>query len=152
MPNNPNTLKKLSILINGLQYYSYWDYMVPWVKLIWIQNRQEKHSWFIKFSREIEIPNWFKLWWQKYGALKTIFPKYLPTTLHHMEEGNEEAIFSNFVVFQIPWVWKWKFNHGTINNILVLLRCVQVRWWETFDTNYLNRNTLKYGKKGSLPT
>lgn len=62
------TLAKQSKYSEGIVYSNKWvaillllGLLVPCEKIIWIQNRQEKHSWFIKFSREIGIPNWFKL-------------------------------------------------------------------------------------------
>lgn len=80
----------------------------------------------------------------KYGAFKTIFSKYLGSTIHHINERDEKTnIFWFCIDFHISWILKWEFNHKNVNNILVFLQCTQVKWWDIFDPNFLSKNISK---------
>jgi hypothetical protein len=58
--SNPYMVKTLYSATCLNKKYNYWDYQKAWEKVLLVQNRRMKHSWFLRFKEGCgELPLWF---------------------------------------------------------------------------------------------
>ena len=76
---HPSTLKQLTDYKGSKLYYSYYDYMDAFEKIMFFHNKNYDHSWFIMFHKKFHstIPSWFLKWWEMFGPIPQIFPEPL---------------------------------------------------------------------------
>ena len=76
---HPSTLKLLTNHKGPELYYSYHDYMDAFEKILFFQNKNYDHSWFLMFDKKFSssIPSWFLKWWEMFGPIPQIFPEPL---------------------------------------------------------------------------
>ena len=82
---HPSILKKLTDYKGSELYYSYYDYMDAFEKILFFQNKNYDHSWFIMFHKKFHstIPSWFLKWWEMFGPIPQILPKPLQDALRY---------------------------------------------------------------------
>ncbi|KAL4604280.1 hypothetical protein ACB092_10G181600 [Castanea dentata] len=117
-------------------YYSYYDYMDAFEKVLFIQNQNFSHSWFMMFSREFmgQLPSWFLRWWEMFGSVPQIFPDPLQDALRYFDLRyktlNHRSQFPVILLFsqryRIHWISKWEYKINT--NLLD--REFLVKWWD----------------------
>ncbi|KAK9997460.1 hypothetical protein SO802_022146 [Lithocarpus litseifolius] len=83
---HPSLLKKLIGLksLSGSElHYSYYDYMDAFEKVLFYQNKNFDHSWFLMFDKKFfgQIPTWFLKWWEMFGPVRQIWPEPLQDAL-----------------------------------------------------------------------
>ena len=74
-PSLLKTLIDLKTLTSSELYYSYYDYMDAFEKVLFYQNKSFDHSWFLMFDKKFSnpIPTWFLKWWEMFGSVPQIF-------------------------------------------------------------------------------
>ena len=70
---HPSLLKLLTglkFLTGSELYYSYYDYIDAFEKVLFCQNKSYDHSWFLMFDKKFNspIPSWFLKWWEMFGS------------------------------------------------------------------------------------
>ena len=70
-PSLLKTLTGLKSLLGSEFYYSYYDYMDAFKKVLFYQNKNFDHSWFLIFNKKFNspIPSWFLKWWEMFGSI-----------------------------------------------------------------------------------
>ena len=78
-PSLLKTLTNLKSLTGSELYYSYYDYMDAFEKVLFYQFKNFDHSWFLMFDKKFScpIPSWFLKWWEMFGSIPQIFPEPL---------------------------------------------------------------------------
>ena len=138
---HPSTLKQLTDYKGSELYYSYYDYMDAFEKVLFFQNKNYDHLWFLMFHKKFfnTIPSWFLKWWEMFGPIPHIFPEPLQDALRyfssrHNASGHESqfpAILHMKVMYKIHWISMWKYT--TNNNLLD--REFLVKWWDILRIN-----------------
>jgi len=79
---HPSLLKPL---VGSELFYSYYDYIDAFKKVLFYHNKNFKHSWFLIFDKKFSstIPTWFLKWWEMFGSVPQIFPKPLQEALRY---------------------------------------------------------------------
>ena len=82
---HPSTFKQLTEYKGSELYYSYYDYMDAFEKILFFQNKNYDHSWFLMFDKKFHstIPSWFLKWWEMFGPIPQIFLKPLQDALKY---------------------------------------------------------------------
>ena len=134
---HPSTLKQLTNYKGSELYYSYYDNMDAFEKILFFQNKNYDHSWFIMFHKKFRstIPSWFLKWWEMFGPIPQIFLEPLQDALRYFSSrynttihGSQfPAILHMTAMYRIHWISMWKY---TINNNL-LDREFLVKWWDS---------------------
>ncbi|KAL0008794.1 hypothetical protein SO802_010296 [Lithocarpus litseifolius] len=83
---HPSLLKKLTGLksLSGSKlYYSYYDYMDAFEKVLLYQNKNFDHSWLLMFDKKFfgQIPTWFPKWWEMFGPIHKDYPPLVQRTI-----------------------------------------------------------------------
>ena len=65
--------------------YCYYDYMDAFEKVLFYQNKNFYHSWFMMFDKNFngQIPMWFFKWWKMFGLVPLIFLEALQEALKY---------------------------------------------------------------------
>ena len=140
---HPSTLKQLIDYKGSELYYSYYDYMDAFEKVLFFQNKNYDHSWFLMFHKKFFslIPSWFLKWWEMFSPIPQIFPEPLQDALRYFSSrynatthGSQfPAILHMTAMYKIHWISMWKY---TINNNL-LNREFLVKWWDSLRINQI---------------
>ncbi|KAL4595341.1 hypothetical protein ACB092_12G085200 [Castanea dentata] len=135
-PSELRILKNYRSPSGSALYYSYYDYMDAFEKVLFIQNKNFSHSWFIMFSREFvgQLPSWFLRWWEMFGSVPQILPDPLQDALRYFDSryktSNHRSQFPVILLFfqryRIHWISKWEYKINT--NLLD--REFLVKWWD----------------------
>nr|POE78344.1 hypothetical protein CFP56_75275 [Quercus suber] len=92
---HPSLLKNLTNTkgFTELQY-SYYDYMDAFEKILFYQNQDFDHSWFIMFDKSFssQIPSWFLKWWKMFGSIPQIFPEPLQDALSYVQNPLDKHV------------------------------------------------------------
>nr|POE52648.1 hypothetical protein CFP56_43080 [Quercus suber] len=138
---HPSLLKTLKETrgLTELQY-SYYDYMDAFEKILFYQNQDFDHSWFMMFERSFKgpIPVWFLKWWEMFGLIPQILPEPLQDAFRYFSSkfplsahGSQfPAILHMTVMYRIHWISKW--NYAL--NPSLLDREFSIKWWDSFRT------------------
>ena len=130
---------------NGKISYTYWDYIQAFYKVFYFENKQKKHSWWIKVNPEIfqkGVPSWFIDWWNYFGPSPTILPEpfnglyaqwlNLSPIVSDFEDDRVSGTLSMyfFLQFSIPWIVRWipEVSH-THNHIPCMKRTFFTKFW-----------------------
>lgn len=128
-------------------WFNYFDYIKAWEGVLYYDNRQRKHSWFIQF-REFDttnIPQWFVHWFFKFGLNSIILPDKVRKFYEEFYNLNPSMTYReiNFAaLYQVPWILKWTLNVANLplekfgnlqNRIPYLGRKIYIKWWDKFD-------------------
>nr|POE67189.1 hypothetical protein CFP56_54135 [Quercus suber] len=117
---HPSLLKTLKDTrgLTELQY-SYYDYMDAFEKILFYQNQDFDHSWFMMFDRSFKgpIPTWFLKWWEMFGLIPQILLEPLQDALRYFSSkfpvsthGSQfPAILHMTVMYRIHWISKWDY-------------------------------------------
>lgn len=138
--SNPYVAKTLYSATCLNKKYNYWDYQKAWERVLLVQNRQMKHSWFIRFKEECgEIPLWFfNNWWMKAGAIPEILPEEIIKMI--TQESKKDLKDYPFILMQfcaetsLPWIVKWDLQVHKSQFPATLKRRYYARWWDKFNT------------------
>ena len=135
---HPSSFRKLTEYKGSELYYSYYDYMDAFEKILFFQKKNYDHSWFIMFHKKFHstIPSWFLKWWEMFGPISQILPEPLQDALRYFSSkynttvhGSQfPAILHMTAMYRIHWISMWKY---TINNNL-LDREFLVKLWDNF--------------------
>ena len=70
-PSSLKTLTNLKSLIGLELQYSYYDYMDAFEKVLFYQNKNFDHSWFLMFDKKFSspVPSWFLKWWEMFRSI-----------------------------------------------------------------------------------
>ena len=122
-------------------HYSYYDYMDAFEKVLFFQNQNFDHSWFLMFGKDFnsQTPSWFLKWWEMFGSIPLIFPEPLQDALRYFDSrcssSKHRSQFPIILVFsqryKIHWISMWNY---TINSNL-LDREFSVKWWDSLKIN-----------------
>ena len=134
---HPSTLKLLTNHKGSELYYSYYDYMDAFEKVLFYQNKNYDHSWFLMFNKKFSssIPSQFLKWWEMFGPIPQIFPEPLQDALRYFNSryqasahGSQFPVILHItIMYRIHWISMWNY---TINNNL-LDREFLVKWWDS---------------------
>ena len=82
---HPSSLRTLTALKGSEPQYSYYDYMDAFEKVLFYQNKNYDHSWFMQFDKKFSspIPSWFLKWWEMFGSIPHNFPGPLQDALRY---------------------------------------------------------------------
>ena len=107
-------------------------------KVLFFQNENYDHSWFIQFDRKSkgQIPLWFLKWWEMFGSIPQNFPEPLQDALRYFSSRLQvdrnssqfPAILHMTVKYKIHWISMW--NYAINQNLLD--REFFVKWWDKF--------------------
>ena len=107
-------------------------------KVLFFQNENYDHSWFIQFDRKSkgQIPLWFLKWWEMFGSIPQNFPEPLQDALRYFSSRLQvdrnssqfPAILHMTVKYKIHWINMW--NYAINQNLLD--REFFVKWWDKF--------------------
>ena len=121
--------------------HSYYDYMAAFEKVLFFQNQNFDHSWFIMFGKDFKgmTPSWFLRWWEKFGSIPLIFPEPLQDALKYFDSrctsSKHRSQFPTIMVFsqryKIHWISRW--NYSINGNLLD--REFFVKWWDSLKIN-----------------
>ncbi|KAL4606948.1 hypothetical protein ACB092_09G140100 [Castanea dentata] len=116
-PSELRILKNYRSPSGSTLYYNYYDYMDAFEKVLFIQNQNYSHSWFMMFSREFmgQLPSWFLKWWEMFGSVPQMFPNPLQDALRYFDSR-----------YRIHWISKWDYKINT--NLLD--KEFLVKWWD----------------------
>ncbi|KAL0005997.1 hypothetical protein SO802_013558 [Lithocarpus litseifolius] len=139
-PSLLRTLRGLKSITGSNLHYSYHDYMDAFEKVLYYQNKQSDHSWFIMFDKKFScsgIPVWFLKWWDMFGSVPQIFPEPLQDALRYFSSRSQAlitphgaqfpAILHMTVMYRIHWISMW--NYEIKGNLLD--REFSVKWWDS---------------------
>ena len=106
-------------------------------KVLFYQNKNYDHSWFLMFNKKFSssIPSQFLKWWEMFGPIPQIFPEPLQDALRYFNSryqasahGSQFPVILHItVMYRIHWISMWNY---TINNNL-LDREFLVKWWDS---------------------
>ena len=140
---HPSTLKLLTNLKWSELYYSYYDYMDAFEKVLFYQNKNYDNSWFLMFNKKFSstIPPWFLKWWEMFGPIPQIFPEPLQDALRYFSSRHQASnhgsqfpeILQMTVMYRIHWISMWNY---TINNNL-LDQEFSMKWWDSLRINQI---------------
>ena len=140
---HPSILKQLTDYKGSELYYSYYDHMDAFEKVLFFQNKNYDHSWFLMFDKKFFsiIPSWFLKWWEMFDPIPQILPKPLQDALRYFSSRHNASVHgSQFptilhmtVMYRIHWISTWNY---TINNNL-LDREFLVKWWDSLRINQI---------------
>ena len=140
---HPSVLKQLRDYKGSELYYSYYDYMDAFEKVLFFQNKNYDHSWFLMFHKKFSSPilSWFLKWWEMFGPILQILPEPLQDALRYFDSRHIPsahgfqfpAIVHMTIKYRIHWISMWKY---TINNNL-LDREFLVKWWDSLGFNHI---------------
>ena len=140
---HPLILKQLTDYKGSELYYSYYDYTDTFEKVLFFQNKNYDHSWFLMLDKKFfsTIPSWFHKWWEMFGPIPQILPKPLQDALRYFSSRHNASVHgSQFpailhvtVMYRIHWISMWNY---TINNNL-LDREFLVKWWDSLRINQI---------------
>ena len=109
----------------GIQY-SYYDYIDAFEKILFYQNKNFDHSWFLMFNKNFnsQIQTWFLKWWEMFGSIPQIFPEPLQDALRYfssrfqVNHHNSQfpAILHMTIKYKIHWISMW--SYAISNNLL----------------------------------
>ena len=150
---HPSLLKSLTglkSLIGSELYYSYYDYMNAFKKVLFYQNKNFGHSWFLMFDKKFNspIPTWFLNWWEIFGSVLQIFLEPLHEALRYFSSrfqalGHNSqflVILHMAIKYRIHWISMWSYE--ICNNLLN--REFSVKWWDSLKIdpviNQLNKD------------
>nr|POE45841.1 hypothetical protein CFP56_76117 [Quercus suber] len=129
--------------------YSYYDYMDAFEKILFFQNQDFDHSWFMMFDRNFKgpIPTWFLKWWEMFGLIPQILPEPLQDALRYFSSkfpvsthGSQfPAILHMTVMYRIHWISKWDYALKPS----LLDREFSIKWWDSFRFNEVIRKVYK---------
>ena len=135
---HPSTLRTLTALKGSEPLYNYYDYMDAFENVLFFQNENYDHSWFIQFDRNFKgrIPSWFLKWWEMFGSVPQNFPEPLQDALRYFSsrfQTNKHssqflAILHMTIQYKIHWISMW--NYAINQNLLD--REFFVKWWDKF--------------------
>ena len=137
------------------KYYSYFDYIEAWENMLYYQNSQKRHSWFIILRNGEDliqhgIPNWFKDWFGYFGLTTGLFPTKAYEGFNHFVKANApidhlEALIFFSAIYQVPWILKWedKIIKKTDKGIPYLGKIFFGQWWRKFDDSGLSKKTIQ---------
>ncbi|KAL4643880.1 hypothetical protein ACB092_02G123500 [Castanea dentata] len=76
-PSWLRTLTNLKSLTGSELHYSYYDYMDTFEKVLFYQNKNYDHSWFLMFDKKFfgQIPSWFLKWVGNVWIHSSDFPR-----------------------------------------------------------------------------
>ncbi|KAL4600127.1 hypothetical protein ACB092_11G175600 [Castanea dentata] len=130
-------------------YYSYYDYIDAFEKVLFIQNQNYNHSWFLMFSKDFfgQLPSWFLKWWEMFGSIPQIFPEPLQDALRYFDSRYKTSSHrSQFPVillfsqrFRIHWISKWDYKI----NANLLDREFSVKWWDNLRIDQIINQVYK---------
>ncbi|KAL0015292.1 hypothetical protein SO802_002361 [Lithocarpus litseifolius] len=136
-PSLLKTLQGLKSITGSNLHYSYHDYMDAFEKVLFYQNKNFDHSWFLMFDKKFSspIPTWFLKWWEMFGSVPQIFPDCLQDTLGYFSSRHKlnphsaqfPAILHMTVKYRIHWINMW--NYDISGNLLN--REFSVKWWDS---------------------
>jgi hypothetical protein len=152
---HPQRSKSLQIKSeNGVPIqYNYWDYIEAFSKGFYYQNNKRKHTWFFKLCPNIlaqnnSFPNWFYIWWSKFGPKPEFLPDEVQTALkpftqYYSQIKGKSAddppgrlFLETMTIFGIPWIWRWDIQIGKNQiQLPILQRTFHYRWWTGADIN-----------------
>ncbi|KAL4603713.1 hypothetical protein ACB092_10G143700 [Castanea dentata] len=117
-PSDLKILKNYRSPSGSTLYYSYYDYMDAFEKVLFIQNKNFRHSWFMIFSREFigQLPSWFLRWWEMFGSVPQIFPDSLQDALRYFDSRYKTSSHRS----QFPY----KINTNLLDREFL------VKWWD----------------------
>ena len=83
-------------------------------KILFYQNKNFDHSWFLMFDRNFsrQIPTWFLKWWEMFGSIPQIFLEPLQDALRYfnsrlqVDHHNSQfpAIMHMTIRYKIHWI------------------------------------------------
>ena len=110
-------------------------------KVLFYQNKNFDHSWFLMFDKKFSgpIPSWFIKWWDMFGSIPQIFPDPLKDALRYFSSRFQvtrhtsqfPAILHMSIKYRIHWISMW--NYAINQNLLD--REFSVKWWDSFKYN-----------------
>ena len=140
-PSSLKTLTNLKSLTSSELQYNYYDYMDAFVKVLFFQDKNFDHSWFLMFDKKFSstVPSWFLKWWEMFGSIPQIFPEPLQDALRYFcskfqasNDGSQfPAILHMTIMYRIHWISMW--NYSINNNLLD--REFSIKWWDSFRFN-----------------
>ena len=141
---HPSLLKELTGLktLSGLElHYSYYDYIDAFEKVLFYQNKNYDHSWFLMFDKKLNslIPSWFLKWWEMFGSVPQNFPEPLQDALRFFDKRFQASghnsqfpvILHMTIKYRIYWISMWSYT--ICNNLLN--REFFVKWWDSLKIN-----------------
>ena len=138
---HPSSLKTLTVLKGSKPQYHYYDYMDAFEKVLFNQNKNYDHSWFMQFDKKFSspIPSWFLKWWEMFGSIRHNFPEPLQDALRYFSTRFQvdshtsqfPAILHITIKYKIHWISMW--NYAINQNLLD--REFFVKWWDSFRFN-----------------
>nr|POE91018.1 hypothetical protein CFP56_05389 [Quercus suber] len=118
-PSLLKVLKDLKSLSGSELHYSYYDYMDAFEKVLFYQNVNYDHSWFIMFDKKFssQIPSWFLKWWEMFGPVPQIFPEPVQDAIRYFgskfqvsaHDSQFPAILHMTVKYRIHWISMWNY-------------------------------------------
>ncbi|KAL4597801.1 hypothetical protein ACB092_11G015000 [Castanea dentata] len=135
-PSELRILKNYKSPSGSTLYYSYYDYMDAFEKVLFIQNQNYNHSWFMMFSKEFmgQLPSWYLRWWEMFGSIPQIFPKPLQDALRYFDSRYKTS--SHRSQFPVILLFFPKIQNpldqqiGLQINTNLLDREFSVKWWD----------------------
>ena len=137
---HPSLLKLLTGLksLTGSElYYSYYDYIDAFEKVLFCQNKSYDHSQFLMFDKKFNsrIPSQFLKWWKMFGSAPQNFPEPLQDALQYFSSRFQASgpnsqfpvIFHMTIKYRIHWINMWSYT--ICNNLLN--REFFVKWWDS---------------------
>ncbi|CAL5361504.1 unnamed protein product [Camellia sinensis] len=105
--------------------YSYWDYIDAFSQAFYYMNPPRSHSWFFRVLPDVlknDLPNWFLIWWDKFGIQLDAFPEHIRTAFNK---------------------WQVAFSHLPVNKEISMTKCMNkiprlqrvflYKWWVKMD-------------------
>ena len=125
-PSLLKTLTDLKSLTSSKLYYSYYDYMDAFEKVLFYQNKNFDHSWFLMFDTKFSslIPSWFLKWWEMFRSVPQIFLEPLQDAFRYFSsrfQANRHnsqflTILHMTIKYRIHWISMW--SYAIYNNLL----------------------------------
>ena len=137
---HPFLLKPLAVktLASPELFYSYYDYIDAFKKVLFYQNKNFDHSWFLMFDKKFSstIPTWFLKWWEIFESVPQIFPepfqealRYFSSRLRSSQHNSQfPSILHLTIRYRIHWISMWSYT--ICNNLLN--REFLLKWWDSF--------------------
>ena len=132
-PSLLKTLTDLKSLTSSKLYYSYYDYMDALEKVLFYQNKNFDHSWFLMFDKKFSspIPSWFLKWWEMFGSVPHIFLEPLQRPSGILAPGSKPQIMvPNFQQFCI-----WQLCTGSTGLVCGIMQLITIYWVENSQQN-----------------
>ena len=140
-PSSLKTFTNLKSLTGSKLQYNYYDYMDAFEKVLFFQNKNFDHSWFLMFDKKFSstMPSWFLTWWEMFGSIPQIFLeplqdalKYFISRFQALNHGSQfPTILHMTIMYRIHWINMW--NYSINNNLLD--KEFSVKWWDSFRFN-----------------